>query len=726
MARKILLADDSVTAQNMGRKILTDAGYEVSTVNNGSAALKRILEQRPDLIVLDVYMPGYSGLEVCQRIKENRETSRIPILLTVGKLEPFKPEEARRARADAFVVKPFEASELLAALSKLEDKIVPQAEPYKPGRFAKAVAAVEADAQANEDTAWKSRLRIPSGKKSEPEPEVDYAATQGKGFRELRVEETGKKPRAKAKESEDTFERPMPAGLPADITPEEIAAITAAAARLHGTPPAAGAKQSRGQSVPADAVAPASSAEESAPVTFASTPDPQTPEAQSEMANAVEADMSVAPVEPVVEPRGGDVEIEASTGVQATKPLSAPVEIAPAPLEVAAPGPVPAETHPPAGPRQEPQTVTAALVERPATTESSAQENVSAPASVQEASVVAASAASMASAAPPADDEVMAALQSLMPRPDASSSSAQAGSNGSGRGHEITSALAALTAQLDSKTMKAHVAGPRWIAEEVAFSAGEASLSLQREMEGAYAAIAAEASLRASSADSVAVSPTESVARVAETPAATASQPDPAEATIRAMASAAGAGDIAPVTASAQIVAQETVVETMSSPEAEAAALGDSSATPDARLRITEVESPAVASAAAPAVAPDAQISEPETQEPKIPESQIPETPIPEVQMAQGADEMANWKNIRDSIAGAAPRRAPSKEEIAEIERATAEVAVPGAPAHEAAPSTSASDAKAIASIVDSVLAELRPKIVEEIAKKLATDPKKD
>ena len=78
MARKILLADDSVTAQNMGRKILADAGYEVITVNNGSAALKKIAEQKPDLIVLDVYMPGYSGLEVCQRLKEVGETSRIP------------------------------------------------------------------------------------------------------------------------------------------------------------------------------------------------------------------------------------------------------------------------------------------------------------------------------------------------------------------------------------------------------------------------------------------------------------------------------------------------------------------------------------------------------------------------------------------------------------------------------------------------------------------------
>ena len=128
MARTVLLADDSVTAQNMGRRILMDAGYEVITVNNGSAALKKIHESHPDLIVLDVYMPGYGGLEVCQRLKDAAETARIPVLLSVGKMEPFKTDEAKRVRADGHIVKPFEASELLAALTRLEDRIVPQAD----------------------------------------------------------------------------------------------------------------------------------------------------------------------------------------------------------------------------------------------------------------------------------------------------------------------------------------------------------------------------------------------------------------------------------------------------------------------------------------------------------------------------------------------------------------------------------------------------------------------
>ena len=165
MARKILLADDSVTAQNMGRKILTEAGYEVITVNNGSAALKKIAELKPDMIILDVYMPGYGGLEVCHRLKENDETARIPVLLTVGKLEPFKAEEARRVRADMHIVKPFEANELLTALAKLEDRIVAQSDMPKKGRFAGAGAPEPAaESFGDEQSGWKSRLIAPRKK----------------------------------------------------------------------------------------------------------------------------------------------------------------------------------------------------------------------------------------------------------------------------------------------------------------------------------------------------------------------------------------------------------------------------------------------------------------------------------------------------------------------------------------------------------------------------------
>jgi CheY-like chemotaxis protein len=112
-----------MTAQNMGKKILTEAGYEVVAVSNGAAAVKKIAEQKPDIIILDVYMPGYSGLEVCEKVRANLETAKTPVLLTVGKMEPYKPEDANRVKADGVIIKPFEASDLLAIIKKFEERI---------------------------------------------------------------------------------------------------------------------------------------------------------------------------------------------------------------------------------------------------------------------------------------------------------------------------------------------------------------------------------------------------------------------------------------------------------------------------------------------------------------------------------------------------------------------------------------------------------------------------
>ena len=250
MARRILLADDSVTAQNMGRRILTDAGYEVVTVNNGSAALKKIAENKPDLIVLDVYMPGYGGLEVCQRVEESRETRQIPVLLTVGKLEPFKQDEAKRVGADAFIVKPFEATELLTVLTRLEDKIVAQPQPQKGGRFAKALAAVEqsdaADRFGDKETGWKNRLIIPrpdaKPRAEEQAPEAvasaPAAGSEPRGAENVSASlVSGQIEDVKHAEPSRDFASAIP-GLPADITPAEIAAITAAAAAFGGPPEA--------------------------------------------------------------------------------------------------------------------------------------------------------------------------------------------------------------------------------------------------------------------------------------------------------------------------------------------------------------------------------------------------------------------------------------------------------------------------------------------------------
>jgi CheY-like chemotaxis protein len=118
---KILLADDSMTAQNMGKKILTDAGYEVLTVSNGAAALKKITAGHFDLLLLDVMMPGYTGPEVCAKARELKGYEKTPILFSIGKMEmgTFKVEDAPKLKADGVIIKPFEASDLITAVQKI-------------------------------------------------------------------------------------------------------------------------------------------------------------------------------------------------------------------------------------------------------------------------------------------------------------------------------------------------------------------------------------------------------------------------------------------------------------------------------------------------------------------------------------------------------------------------------------------------------------------------------
>src|SRR5437016_4569589 len=239
----------------MGRRILADAGYEVITVNNGSAALKKIAEHKPDLVVLDVYMPGYSGLEVCQRIKDTRETARVPVLLTVGKLEPFKPDEAKRARADAFIVKPFEASELLSALSKLEDKIVPEARRPK-GRFGKAL--MEGEEQfGDRETGWKDRLNVPAPGQKTEQLTAPPSSTESR------------EPERAQDFQPPQIEHPLPAGLPPDITAEELATIQPAAATVAQAAgeSSAAAKPDAGIGAPAE-----ENAAEATSASFASAP----------------------------------------------------------------------------------------------------------------------------------------------------------------------------------------------------------------------------------------------------------------------------------------------------------------------------------------------------------------------------------------------------------------------------------------------------------------------
>ena len=755
MARKILLADDSVTAQNMGRKILTDAGYEVITVNNGSAALKRIAEQKPDLIVLDVYMPGYSGLEVCQRIKENRDTARIPVLLTVGKLEPFKPEEARRARADAFVVKPFEASELLATLTRLEDKIVPQAEPYKPGRFAKAFAAVE-QVDAGErfgdvDGGWKDRLRFPSRRSKTPEPEPVPEIVSGKGSQDL-VAPPSPPSQSQAVGREQEFERVMPAGIPHDITPEEIAAITAAAAKMSGNVE---------ELIPPPVIeAPLPPVLETLPNIEQTPPPTEEPRARTDAVVAdIPVDFRPRPAEPLVEPPepvtfAAALSTEVSDAIPAAASSDAPAievpneplpavlqsvgEVAPAvplePIEATAIGPeVPSLESAAVYPKSEilnieqapPPEPDAGLPTLPESDDASESALEPAAKAVTEAAPLASEAYFGPKLPVHSDAEVMAALQALVP---------------SDRHGPATIAPEVLNQSLDPAAsvnlrvsndeltrVELHTGRPRWIAEEVSLSAEEATLSLEKEMEKAYAAFAAFDSTRTLAAldlqsvrqpvnvpqETMDVSPVVNTPQSFEQPPSISPEAAPElvaepaiEATVLAMASAAAAGDLGSLTKSVamEVPREKTVLA--------------------AQERKPDFISPAV-ECSSPSSASDEQSGASPLDEATLAAATL------DTEIAGGIDEMgkkdwADFRSVRGAAAAPKPAPvAPLDSPVIPEDSAKTKPQQPIAPVVPAERALSPTDPKAIASIVDSVLAELRPKIVEEIARKLS-DPKKD
>lgn len=149
MGIKILLADDSVTAQNMGKKILSEAGHEVVTVSNGAAAAKKIAEIKPELVLLDVFMPGYSGLELCEKLRGAAETSKIPVLLTVGRMEPYNAQDGARVKADGVIVKPFEATDLTAAVDRIAEKMKPAKASAESARGMKIIDKQPDPAVAN-------------------------------------------------------------------------------------------------------------------------------------------------------------------------------------------------------------------------------------------------------------------------------------------------------------------------------------------------------------------------------------------------------------------------------------------------------------------------------------------------------------------------------------------------------------------------------------------------
>ncbi|HEX9759954.1 MAG TPA: response regulator, partial [Candidatus Acidoferrales bacterium] len=104
---KVLIADDNSNIQKMAALALKDQGFEVVGVSNGEAAVKKLADLMPDVVLADVFMPVRNGYEVCEFVKNDPRFAHMPVVLLVGAFDPVDEHEVKRVGADDVLQKPF-------------------------------------------------------------------------------------------------------------------------------------------------------------------------------------------------------------------------------------------------------------------------------------------------------------------------------------------------------------------------------------------------------------------------------------------------------------------------------------------------------------------------------------------------------------------------------------------------------------------------------------------
>jgi twitching motility two-component system response regulator PilH len=118
MARKVLVVDDSATETAMMTSSLTAGGFEVITASNGDEAMTRLERDRPDVVVLDVIMPGKNGFQVCRQIRQDARWAHMPIVMVTSKDQASDRFWGMKQGASEYITKPFEPSNLVAAVRR--------------------------------------------------------------------------------------------------------------------------------------------------------------------------------------------------------------------------------------------------------------------------------------------------------------------------------------------------------------------------------------------------------------------------------------------------------------------------------------------------------------------------------------------------------------------------------------------------------------------------------
>lgn len=119
MDNKILVIEDNPGSLRLLVYTLEHEGYQVITAVNGLEGLIKALEEKPDLVILDIMLPGKDGFEVCYRLRTESQTSHLPVLVLSVKDQEVDKAIALRVGADAYITKPWQRSELLTTMAAM-------------------------------------------------------------------------------------------------------------------------------------------------------------------------------------------------------------------------------------------------------------------------------------------------------------------------------------------------------------------------------------------------------------------------------------------------------------------------------------------------------------------------------------------------------------------------------------------------------------------------------
>ncbi len=117
--RKVLVVDDSKNIRKLITVVLSKENYKFSEASNGIEALEKAELEKPDLVILDIIIPGIDGLKVCEEIRKDPQTREAAIIILTSECTYEARENAHEAGADVFMMKPFEPADLRSAAKSL-------------------------------------------------------------------------------------------------------------------------------------------------------------------------------------------------------------------------------------------------------------------------------------------------------------------------------------------------------------------------------------------------------------------------------------------------------------------------------------------------------------------------------------------------------------------------------------------------------------------------------